>query len=195
MLGFFGILIQGVLGWCLFYVIRDGVVAGIIGYAFLCAIPLIGFSIAKRSGRWGFLFGMVFCLMALISIGAQARWPQMDAMIGAGVIAGSIECIMGTVVGHEAGKSRRRRDEVLTHEPSSDDEVEEASDIVIQIGDEQTHIGTMNREATGTIICPVCQSGFVSEEKTISCPKCGVKHHKECWKMIGGCSTFGCKRS
>ena len=33
-----------------------------------------------------------------------------------------------------------------------------------------------------------------SEDKgTKTCPDCGVKHHKECWEMIGGCSTFGCK--
>lgn len=48
-------------------------------------------------------------------------------------------------------------------------------------------------EAQASIICPVCQTSFSSGEQIRTCPECSVQHHKECWSMIGGCSTFGCK--
>jgi len=197
---FFGVLTQGFLGWALLYVMEHDPEDLLPFYAIACLASLIGFSIAKRSALWGFLFGLLFCIFAVITILIQAAeqyWSswETEEMVYTGIISGSIECAIGAIVGGIAGKRSRRRNEVLTNEPSSEGAIEEASDIKIRIGDEQTPIGTMSRETTSSAICPVCQSGFMSEQQTITCPKCRVKHHKECWDMIGGCSTFGCKRS
>ena len=47
--------------------------------------------------------------------------------------------------------------------------------------------------ASGDLICPICRANFAMGQDTRICIECGVKHHKECWNMIRGCSTFGCK--
>jgi len=49
--------------------------------------------------------------------------------------------------------------------------------------------------ASGDLICPICRADFFLGQDTRACPECGVKHHNECWNMIRGCSTFGCKHA
>ena len=49
-----------------------------------------------------------------------------------------------------------------------------------------------NPAASADLVCPVCRASFTPEQRVHVCPECGVKHHKECWNMIRGCSTFGC---
>lgn len=35
--------------------------------------------------------------------------------------------------------------------------------------------------------CPVCGKPFVAEDDIVVCPKCGLPHHRECWKRVGHC--------
>lgn len=35
--------------------------------------------------------------------------------------------------------------------------------------------------------CPVCNQPFVAEDDIVVCPKCGLPHHRACWKHIGKC--------
>lgn len=50
-------------------------------------------------------------------------------------------------------------------------------------------------EARAGAMCPVCRTDFTSGQEARTCPECGVEHHHECWAMIGGCSSFGCKHA
>ena len=35
--------------------------------------------------------------------------------------------------------------------------------------------------------CPVCNQPFTAEDDIVVCPKCGLPHHRACWKHIGKC--------
>lgn len=35
--------------------------------------------------------------------------------------------------------------------------------------------------------CPVCGKTFSENEDIVVCPKCGLPHHRDCWKVIGKC--------
>lgn len=58
----------------------------------------------------------------------------------------------------------------------------------------QSTMRTIHEGKTTALTCPVCQTGFITGQSTITCSECSVRHHKECWEMIEGCSTFGCKK-
>jgi hypothetical protein len=40
--------------------------------------------------------------------------------------------------------------------------------------------------------CPYCQTTIKPRAEVISCARCGVSHHAECWRRNSGCTTFGC---
>jgi hypothetical protein len=40
--------------------------------------------------------------------------------------------------------------------------------------------------------CPYCHDDFETRQRTIECPRCGVKHHEECYQEFGRCSVFAC---
>lgn len=50
--------------------------------------------------------------------------------------------------------------------------------------------------AVGTSVgknCPFCQTPIKPGIDTITCPKCEIMHHKDCWIANGNhCTTFGC---
>ena len=35
--------------------------------------------------------------------------------------------------------------------------------------------------------CPVCQKPFVETDDVVACPKCGLPHHRSCWKIENHC--------
>lgn len=37
--------------------------------------------------------------------------------------------------------------------------------------------------------CPVCNKAFCDADDVVVCPKCGLPHHRECWKAIGVCAA------
>jgi hypothetical protein len=39
-------------------------------------------------------------------------------------------------------------------------------------------------------LCPVCASAIQGDH--VSCSRCEVPHHPECWEYLGSCATFGC---
>ncbi len=38
--------------------------------------------------------------------------------------------------------------------------------------------------------CPVCAESVGGNPR--DCPRCGARHHAECWNYFGGCAIFGC---
>lgn len=40
--------------------------------------------------------------------------------------------------------------------------------------------------------CPFCQTPIKPKVAVISCGRCGVPHHTDCWRQNSGCTTFGC---
>jgi hypothetical protein len=42
--------------------------------------------------------------------------------------------------------------------------------------------------------CCVCQSSIYPDEKTTTCPKCGLTFHAECWEVNMGCAAYGCEQ-
>ena len=39
--------------------------------------------------------------------------------------------------------------------------------------------------------CPVCGNVFTTEDDVVACPKCGLPHHRTCWKNVGHCYESG----
>ncbi len=35
--------------------------------------------------------------------------------------------------------------------------------------------------------CPVCNKPFAPDEDIVSCPRCGLPHHRHCWQVTGHC--------
>ena len=35
--------------------------------------------------------------------------------------------------------------------------------------------------------CPVCGNMFATDDDVVACPKCGLPHHRACWKSVGHC--------
>lgn len=35
--------------------------------------------------------------------------------------------------------------------------------------------------------CPVCSKSFTENDDIVVCPRCGLPHHRSCWKSIGRC--------
>ena len=35
--------------------------------------------------------------------------------------------------------------------------------------------------------CPVCNNMFATDDDVVACPKCGLPHHRACWKRVGHC--------
>jgi hypothetical protein len=44
-------------------------------------------------------------------------------------------------------------------------------------------------------MCPICQSTIQEGDEVLICPSCEQVHHTDCWREIGGCSTYGCKEA
>src|SRR5215212_1630186 len=42
--------------------------------------------------------------------------------------------------------------------------------------------------------CGICQSSIYPSEGTITCPKCGLTFHAECWQENFGCAAYGCEQ-
>lgn len=40
--------------------------------------------------------------------------------------------------------------------------------------------------------CPYCQTPIKPGQDVVTCNKCKVVHHEDCWKENAGCTTFGC---
>jgi hypothetical protein len=49
------------------------------------------------------------------------------------------------------------------------------------------------RKNKGAAICNFCFSQVSDREEIRICVTCGSVHHAECWRMNGGCSTYGCR--
>ena len=60
---------------------------------------------------------------------------------------------------------------------------------------EKPDVPSGDTETVTDVICPVCRAGFAADQEISTCVECGVKHHEECWDIIGGCSTFDCKNA
>src|SRR5262245_28514807 len=43
--------------------------------------------------------------------------------------------------------------------------------------------------------CPICQTAIAADEEALRCPRCEQVHHAECWREVGGCSTYGCEEA
>jgi predicted RNA-binding Zn-ribbon protein involved in translation (DUF1610 family) len=43
--------------------------------------------------------------------------------------------------------------------------------------------------------CPICQSTIAATEAAVTCPDCDQVHHQDCWREVGGCSTYGCPQA
>ncbi|GAB4544964.1 MAG: hypothetical protein OHK0023_02530 [Anaerolineae bacterium] len=41
-------------------------------------------------------------------------------------------------------------------------------------------------------VCPICRMRFAEGDAAITCPRCGLAHHKECWFEHEYCSNQGC---
>ena len=40
--------------------------------------------------------------------------------------------------------------------------------------------------------CPFCLSVILPVEDRVVCSACGIPHHRECWRINGRCTTYGC---
>ena len=40
--------------------------------------------------------------------------------------------------------------------------------------------------------CPFCLSPVLPTEDSVVCSACGIPHHRECWRLNGRCTTYGC---
>lgn len=49
----------------------------------------------------------------------------------------------------------------------------------------------MNEEYFGKK-CPFCKTEFKSNDDIVVCSECDMPHHKDCWILNEGCTTFGC---
>jgi hypothetical protein len=43
--------------------------------------------------------------------------------------------------------------------------------------------------------CPYCTETLDGGQEIISCPTCGMAHHKECWDENKGCAIYGCSNA
>ena len=43
--------------------------------------------------------------------------------------------------------------------------------------------------------CPYCQTPVKPGQQVITCEKCDITHHEDCWLENGGCTTYGCLSS
>jgi hypothetical protein len=50
-------------------------------------------------------------------------------------------------------------------------------------------------DASGDIVCPICQSKVAVGDDVLDCPDCNQVHHAECWAEVGGCGVYGCKQA
>lgn len=41
-------------------------------------------------------------------------------------------------------------------------------------------------------VCPICQTGIVTAEEYLSCPRCNTPYHADCWEWNSGCGVYGC---
>jgi len=41
-------------------------------------------------------------------------------------------------------------------------------------------------------ICPYCMTEISEFDDYITCSKCEIPHHRDCWNDNGGCTTYGC---
>jgi len=39
--------------------------------------------------------------------------------------------------------------------------------------------------------CQVCGTEMTSD--VVKCASCATPHHRDCWRYVGGCSTFACQ--
>ena len=42
-------------------------------------------------------------------------------------------------------------------------------------------------------ICPYCRTEIGAEQAAVTCTRCGLPYHRECWHENGGCATYGCR--
>lgn len=43
--------------------------------------------------------------------------------------------------------------------------------------------------------CPICQTKIEPGYPTKACDRCEQLHHLDCWREVGGCSTYGCENA
>jgi hypothetical protein len=43
--------------------------------------------------------------------------------------------------------------------------------------------------------CSICHTLLQPDEEKVSCPDCQQDYHQGCWKDLGGCATYGCKKA
>ncbi len=41
--------------------------------------------------------------------------------------------------------------------------------------------------------CPYCRTEIGAEQAAVTCTRCGLPYHRECWHENGGCATYGCR--
>ena len=51
----------------------------------------------------------------------------------------------------------------------------------------------MTSAAPRRLRCPYCQSPVVPSQDGVVCSACGIPHHRECWRINRGCTTYACK--
>ena len=107
-----------------------------------------------------------------------------------GVISGLLALAVITLGFLWAKRQRARRRTSINGVNDSTNEGESGIRFV-----EKPGVSPDDIETAADVMCPVCRVGFTAQQKIRTCPECGVQHHKECWTMIGGCSTFGCKHA
>ena len=188
-MGIIGMLIFSGLGFLFEYMtsfygdIYAISIHGAITLLFLCA-----FSFLKRSVWWGLLFGI--CLGAGFSYPGDIYFPQ-NFYLGSicGVAAALIGALVGSVSRHFWPVSIKGTASCPVHKRKGGEAI-----LHIELG-EVLDTPLSGFEARADVVCPVCRTGFTSGQRARICPACEVKHHRECWTMIGGCSTFGCKHA
>ncbi len=57
---------------------------------------------------------------------------------------------------------------------------------------ERTSLQGLSANTGNEKVCPYCMMPIQQGERVISCPKCGIPHHRDCWDENGGCTTYGC---
>lgn len=43
-----------------------------------------------------------------------------------------------------------------------------------------------------TTTCPYCRAAIAPEDPTVTCSRCALPYHAECWRENGRCATYGC---
>src|SRR5262249_44266427 len=55
--------------------------------------------------------------------------------------------------------------------------------------------GIQDGEELAMARCSICYTVIKESEAHTACPDCQTDYHSTCWKEIGGCGTYGCKKA